>query len=161
MENNKELKLNLEQKKAITHKKGPLLIIAGAGTGKTMVVTQRIAYIINQKWANPSEILALTFTEKAAAEIEERVDVLVPYGFIDSWISTFHSFGDKILRDYSFGLGLPVDFKVLTTLEQIIFLKQNIYEFDLKYFRPVGNPLSHIQELIKQDKNCGIFFRSF
>jgi len=68
--------LNTEQKKAVTHKSGPLLIIAGAGTGKTTVITRRIAHIIEQKLAKPSEILALTFTEKAAAEMEERVDLL-------------------------------------------------------------------------------------
>jgi len=81
--------LNPEQKKAVTHKSGPLLIIAGAGTGKTTVITRRIAHIIDKKIAKPSEILALTFTEKAAAEMEERVDQLVPYGYTDMWISTF------------------------------------------------------------------------
>jgi len=91
--------LNGEQKEAVTHKAGPLLIIAGAGTGKTSVITRKIAYIIKQRWAKPSEILALTFTEKAAAEMENRVDELVPYGFTDIWISTFHAFGDRLIRD--------------------------------------------------------------
>jgi len=140
--------LNDEQVAAVTHRGGPLLIIAGAGTGKTTVITRRIAYLIEQKLANPSEILALTFTEKAAAEMEERVDQLVPYGYTDMTISTFHAFGDQLLRDFSIDLGLPSNFKVLTDVEQAIFLRQNIYAFDLDYFRPVANPLSHIQALL-------------
>ena len=67
--------LNQEQLEAVTHKTGPLLIIAGAGTGKTTVITRRIAWLIEQKICKPSEILALTFTEKAAAEMEERMDI--------------------------------------------------------------------------------------
>jgi DNA helicase-2/ATP-dependent DNA helicase PcrA len=74
------MNLNSNQKKAVEHKKGPLLIIAGAGTGKTSVITQRIVHIIKQKLAKPTEILALTFTEKAADEMQERVDIEMPYG---------------------------------------------------------------------------------
>jgi DNA helicase-2/ATP-dependent DNA helicase PcrA len=140
--------LNEQQKDAVTHKDGPLLIIAGAGTGKTTVITRRIAYLIEQKTCKPSEILALTFTEKAASEMEERVDTLVPYGFTDMWISTFHAFGDRLLRDFSLDLGLPANFKVLTATEQAIFMRQNIYAFDLNYFRPIANPLSHISALL-------------
>ncbi|MEI6144426.1 MAG: ATP-dependent helicase, partial [Candidatus Berkelbacteria bacterium] len=140
--------LNTAQHKAVTHKTGPLLIIAGAGTGKTAVITRRIAHIIEKKWAKPPEILALTFTEKAAAEMEVRVDELTPYGYTDMWISTFHAFGDRFLRDYAINLGLPANFKVLTAIEQAIFMRQNIYAFDLKHFRPIADPLSHIQELL-------------
>ena len=71
--------LNPEQKQAVTTTEGPLLIMAGAGTGKTTVIARRIAYIIEKKLAKPAEILALTFTDKAAQEMEERVDILVPY----------------------------------------------------------------------------------
>jgi DNA helicase-2/ATP-dependent DNA helicase PcrA len=141
--------LNNEQKTAVIHKDGPLLIIAGAGTGKTLVITKRIAHIISKKWAKPSEILALTFTEKAASEMEERVDKLVPYGFVDTQISTFHAFGDKLLRDFSIDLGLPANFKILSSAEQAIFLRENLFSFDLSYYRPVSNPLSHIEEFIK------------
>ena len=140
--------LNPAQTDAVTHKDGPLLIIAGAGTGKTSVITRRIAYLIEQKIAKPSEILALTFTEKAAAEMEERVDQLVPYGYTDMQISTFHAFGDQLLRNYAIDLGLPANFKVLTGVEQAIFMRQNIYAFELEYFRPVANPLSHIEALL-------------
>ena len=104
--------LNSEQRQTVTTTKGPLLIIAGAGTGKTAVIARRIAYIIEKKLAKPSEILALTFTDKAAGEMEERVDILVPYGFIDTWISTFHAFGDRILRENAFEIGLSPDFKI-------------------------------------------------
>ena len=141
--------LNSEQKSAVIHKSGPLLIIAGAGTGKTTVITHRIAYIIDKKLAKPSEILALTFTEKAASEMEERVDKLVPYGFTDMWISTFHAFGDRILRDFAIDLGLPANFKVLTQTEQAIFMRENIYAFELKRFRPIANPLNHIEAMLK------------
>ncbi len=89
--------LNAAQVAAVTHGDGPLLVIAGAGTGKTTVITHRIAHLINTKQARPEQILALTFTEKAAAEMERRVDLLVPYGFTDTWISTFHAFGDRVL----------------------------------------------------------------
>lgn len=140
--------LNQEQLEAVTHKTGPLLIIAGAGTGKTTVITRRIAWLIEQKICKPSEILALTFTEKAAAEMEERVDLLVPYGYTDMWISTFHAFGDRLLRDYSLDLGLPANFKILTKTEQAIFFRENIYAFDLIHFRPIADPLSHIQSLL-------------
>src|SRR2546425_2926478 len=76
--------LNDTQRAAVMHDAGPLLIIAGAGTGKTTVITRRIAWLIAQKKARPEEILALTFTDKAAAEMEERVDTLVPYGYARS-----------------------------------------------------------------------------
>ena len=140
--------LNDQQKQAVTHKSGPLLIIAGAGTGKTSVITRRIAYLISEKIAKPSEILALTFTEKAASEMEERVDQLVPYGYTDMWISTFHAFGDRLLRDYAIDLGLPASFKILSSTEQAIFMRQNIYAFDLKYYRPIANPISHISAML-------------
>src|SRR5262249_12279694 len=89
--------LNERQRAAVTHGAGPLLIVAGAGTGKTHVITSRIAWLIAEKRARPEEILALTFTEKAAAEMESRVDVLVPYGYTGATISTFHAFGDRLV----------------------------------------------------------------
>ncbi len=141
--------LTLEQKQAVTHKSGPLLIVAGAGTGKTTVITRRIAYLITEKIAKPSEILALTFTEKAAAEMEERVDVLVPYGYVDTWISTFHAFGDRVLSEHALDLGLAPDFKVMSRAEQAVFIRENLFEFDLDILRPLGNPTGHIDALIR------------
>src|SRR3990167_5302956 len=104
--------LNDQQKAAVTHGEGPLLIVAGAGTGKTTVITRRIAWLIEQGKAKPEEILALTFTDKAACEMEERVDRLLPLGYVNVWISTFHAFGERVLRDYGLEIGLPNDCKV-------------------------------------------------
>ena len=119
--------LNQKQRQAVEHDQGPLLIIAGAGTGKTAVITRRIAHLIATKKARPEEILALTFTDKAAAEMEERVDLLVPYGYTDIWISTFHAFGDRILRENALELGLDPEFTVVTRPDQIIFLREHLY----------------------------------
>lgn len=138
--------LNKQQKQAVTHKSGPLLIIAGAGTGKTKVITHRIAHIIKKNWAKPDEILALTFTEKAASEMEERADILLPYGTYDLLVTTFHSFGEKFLKEYAPFVGLALDYKLLNKIDQLIFLRENIYELPLKILRPVTNPLSHINQ---------------
>jgi DNA helicase-2/ATP-dependent DNA helicase PcrA len=140
--------LNPEQKQAVTTTEGPLLIIAGAGTGKTTVISRRIAYLIEKKLAKPSEILALTFTEKAAAEMEERVDLLVPYGYIDTWISTFHAFGDRVLKEKALEIGLPSDFQVLTKPQQILFVQQNLFAFNLKHYRPLANPTKFIEAML-------------
>lgn len=142
-------KLNKEQFKAVVHDQGPLLIVAGAGTGKTTVITQRIAYLIEQGKAKPDEILALTFTEKAAGEMEERVDRLLPIGYVDLWISTFHSFGEKILADHGIDIGLDGGFKLLNEFEQWILIKNNFDKFDLDYYRPMGNPTKFIHSLTK------------
>jgi len=157
---NNETPLNPEQLKAVTHGDGSLLIIAGAGTGKTKVITHRIAHLI-EKGVNPNQILALTFTEKAAGEMEERVDRLVPYGYSNVWISTFHSFGDRVLRDNVLEIGLTPDFKVLSEAERIIFLKEHLFELPLNYYRPLGNPtryLSAITGLISRlkDEDVGV-----
>src|SRR5499425_3803420 len=115
--------LNAGQRQAVTHDAGPLLIVAGAGTGKTTVITHRIAWLIAEGKARPEEILALTFTDKAAAEMEERVDQLVPYGYADVQISTFHAFGDRLIKENALELGLTPDFRVLTRAEQVIFMR--------------------------------------
>ncbi|OGY21278.1 MAG: hypothetical protein A2113_00090 [Candidatus Woykebacteria bacterium GWA1_44_8] len=146
--------LNQEQKLAVTTTEGPLLVIAGAGTGKTTVITRRIAYLIEKKLAKPSEILALTFTEKAAGEMEERVDILVPYGYIDTWISTFHAFGNRVLQENAIDLGLPPDFKVLTRPAQILFFQQNLFAFDLDYYRPLANPTKFIEAMLTFISRC-------
>lgn len=141
--------LNTEQKKAVQATEGPVLIIAGAGTGKTKVITTKIAYLINKKLAKPEEIVALTFTEKAASEMEERVDVLVPYGYSNIFISTFHSFGDHILRDNALEANLDDDFQIMDESAQSIFIRDHLFEFELDYFRPLSNPTRHVKALIK------------
>lgn len=140
--------LNDEQRKAVAYGEGPLLVVAGAGTGKTQVITRRIAYLIATKKARPEEILALTFTEKAALEMEERVDVLVPYGYTDFWICTFHAFGDRILRENALEIGLSPDFQVLSVPEQVIFFREHLFDFPLSYYRPLGNPTRYIQAIL-------------
>jgi DNA helicase-2/ATP-dependent DNA helicase PcrA len=144
--------LNSVQKDAVNHGSGPLLIIAGAGTGKTKVITHRIAYLIASKLAKPEEILAVTFTEKAANEMEERVDLLIPYSYSFVEISTFNSFGERVLRDYGIELGYSPDFKLLDDVEQAIFFREHLFTFPLKYYRPLSYPTKHIQELLNAIK---------
>jgi len=140
--------LNKEQVQAVTHKEGPLLIIAGAGTGKTRVITQRIAWLINQGLAKTDEILALTFTDKAAKQMQERVDILMPYGYTDIWISTFHAFGDRILRENALVAWINPDFKVLAQPEAAVFFREHLFEFTLDYYRPLAEPTRFIEALI-------------
>ncbi|MFA5134447.1 MAG: UvrD-helicase domain-containing protein [Patescibacteria group bacterium] len=141
--------LNEAQKKAVTFGSGPLLIVAGAGTGKTTVITQRIAWLVMEKKVPTDGILALTFTEKAASEMEERVDVLLPYGYVDLWILTFHSFCERILKDNALEIGLPPDFKLLNETDQVMLVRQNLDAFNLDYYRPLGNPTKFVQALVK------------
>ena len=147
-------KLNTEQKEAVVYEKGPLLIVAGAGTGKTTVITQRIAYLIEKGLAKPEEILAVTFTDKAAGELEERVDKLLPMGYVDLWVSTFHAFCERILRDYALDIGLPADFKILNPTAGWLLIRQNLDKFELKYYKPLGNPTKFIQALISHFSHC-------
>ncbi len=143
------LKLNREQLDAIKFGNGPLLIIAGAGTGKTTVITERIKYLILSKKVKPSEILALTFTEKAAREMEERVDVAMPYGYTQMWIMTFHSFCDRILRREALHIGLDPRYKLMTEAEAIQLLRNNIFKLELNYFRPLGNPTKFLSGMLQ------------
>jgi DNA helicase-2/ATP-dependent DNA helicase PcrA len=115
--------LDRDQRRAVTHTRGPLLVIAGPGTGKTEVITRRIAWLIATKRARPREILALTFTDKAAAEMQSRVDLLVPYGQAESAILTFHAFGDMVLREHGHELGLPGSPRVIGRAEQVVLLR--------------------------------------
>src|SRR6056297_3139722 len=141
--------LNPEQKRAVTYNKGPLLIIAEAGTGKTTVITRRIAWLILEKNISTDQILALTFTEKAAQEMEEREDKILPYGYVDLSISTFHSFCEKVLQKYGLDLGLPINFKLLDSVQQAFLILDNFDEFELDYYRPKGNPTKFVKELVK------------
>jgi len=141
-------KLNDKQKEAVVHKSGPLLIIAGAGTGKTTVITERIKYLIEKKSVEASHILALTFTQKAAGEMQERVDEALPYGYSQMWISTFHSFCDRILRAEALNIGLDPKYKLLGDSEAIQLVRSNIFSFDLDYFRPLGNPNKFIEGML-------------
>jgi DNA helicase-2/ATP-dependent DNA helicase PcrA len=139
--------LNAEQRRAVTHGDGPLLVVAGAGTGKTQVITRRIAWLIGSRRARPSEILALTFTDKAAAEMQLRVDQLVPYGYTDATVATFHAFGDRLIRDHALELGLPTDVRVLSRPEVVIFLREHLFDFELDRYRPLGDPTRFLDAL--------------
>ena len=139
--------LTAAQRDAVLHEAGPLLIIAGAGTGKTTVIARRIARLITVKQARPEELLALTFTEKAAAEMEERVDLLVPYGYLDVALKTFHAFGDELLREHALKLGLTPHFRVLSKAEQLLFLRQHVFELPLREYRPLNDPTRFLDAL--------------
>ena len=139
--------LNAQQRRAVTHGEGPLLVVAGAGTGKTQVVTRRIAWLIATKRAKPSEILALTFTDKAAEEMQLRVDQLVPYGYTDTLVATFHAFGDRVIREHALELGLPSEPRVLTRPETVIFLRERLFRLDLDAYRPLGDPTRFLAAL--------------
>jgi DNA helicase-2/ATP-dependent DNA helicase PcrA len=145
---------NAQQRRAVCHDEGPLLVVAGAGTGKTQVITRRIAWLIGTRRARPSEILALTFTDKAAEEMQARVDQLVPYGYTDAVISTFHAFGDRIVREFALELGLPTDTRVLTRPEVVIFLRERLFEFELDEYRPLGDPTRFLGALASLFSRC-------
>jgi DNA helicase-2/ATP-dependent DNA helicase PcrA len=119
--------LNPEQRAAVETLDGPLLVLAGAGTGKTRVLTTRLAHILAQRKAWPGEILAVTFTNKAAREMKQRIGGLIG-GMVEgmAWLGTFHSIGVKILRRHAELVGLKSDFSILDTDDQIRLLKQLI-----------------------------------
>ena len=110
--------LNEQQREAVFHTEGPLLILAGAGSGKTRVLTHRIAYLIEEQQVNPWNILAITFTNKAAGEMRERVDKLVGYGSESIWVSTFHSMCVRILRRHIDLLGYDTNFTIYDSDDQ-------------------------------------------
>ncbi len=141
--------LTAEQREAVEHGGGPLLIVAGAGTGKTHVLTARIVQLIASGRAKPHEILALTFTEKAAATMQERVDLYTPLGLNDAAIRTFHSFGDEVFREFALELGRAGELRVLSPAEQVIFVREHLFsDLPLKRYRPAGDPVRHVRALL-------------
>ena len=146
--------LNPEQRRAVTHGSGPLLVVAGAGTGKTEVITRRIAWLVATRRARPAQILGLTFTDKAAAEMQVRVDQLVPYGFADTAISTFHAFGDRLIREFAFELGIAPDARVLSHAESIVLLREHLFELGLDAYLPLGDPTRFLGALTTLFGRC-------
>jgi DNA helicase-2/ATP-dependent DNA helicase PcrA len=140
-------RLHAEQRDAVTHGEGPLMIVAGAGTGKTQVVTHRIAWLISSKRARPEQILALTFTDKAAAEMESRVDLLVPYGLVGATLATFNAFCDRLVRDHAVELGLTSRLRVESQAEILVFLRERLFELGLERYLPLGQPDAHLRAL--------------
>ena len=116
--------LNPMQKEAVFCTEGPLLVLAGAGSGKTRVLTYRIAHLIEEKEVNPWNIMAITFTNKAAGEMRERVDAQVEYGSDSIWVSTFHSTCVRILRRHIEFLGYETNFTIYDRDDQKTLLKQ-------------------------------------
>ncbi len=140
--------LTAEQRAAVEHGAGPLLVIAGAGTGKTHVITARIVHLIRSGAARPHEILALTFTEKAAAAMQERVDISTPIGQNDAAIRTFHAFGDEVFREFALELGRVGELRVLSPAEQAIFVREHLFDLPLRRYRPAADPLRHVRALL-------------
>lgn len=116
--------LNEQQKKAVFHTEGPLLLLAGAGSGKTRVLTHRIAYLIDEQGVNPWNIMAITFTNKAAGEMRERVDKIVGFGSESIWVSTFHSSCVRILRRHIDKLGYSNNFTIYDSDDQKTTMKE-------------------------------------
>lgn len=123
--------LNKEQKEAVFHAEGPLLLLAGAGSGKTRCLTHRIAYLIGEMGVRPWNILAITFTNKAAGEMRERVNQLVDYGADQVWVSTFHSMCVRILRRYIERIGFANEFTIYDTDDQKTVMKNICKRLDI------------------------------
>ncbi|MCI9025782.1 MAG: DNA helicase PcrA [Dorea sp.] len=142
--------LNGQQKEAVLHTEGPLLILAGAGSGKTRVLTHRIAYLIDEMGVNPWNILAITFTNKAAKEMRERVDNLVGFGSESVWVSTFHSSCARILRRHISLLGYDSNFTIYDTDDQKSLMKDvcKLLQIDTKTYkeRTLLGAIAHAKE---------------
>lgn len=155
--------LNPEQRRAVEHDRGPLLILAGAGSGKTRVLTHRIAYLIEEKNVSPFQILALTFTNKAAREMRERVDKIVAYGAENIWVSTFHASCVRMLRRFIELLGYGRNFTIYDTDDQKTLIREvckflNIDTKTIKERTLMGAISSAKDELISPEefaKNAG------
>ncbi len=149
--------LNKEQAEAVKHTEGPLLIMAGAGSGKTRVLTNRIAYLLGEKEVSPRSILAITFTNKAAREMRERVHKLVGDEGSQIWVSTFHSMCVRILRRDIDRIGYNSNFSILDTSDQLSVIKQALKRLNLdpKQYDPramLGAISSAKNELITPDQ---------
>ena len=148
--------LNPPQREAVAQTEGPVLILAGAGSGKTRVLTHRIAYLMDEKGVNPWNILAITFTNKAAQEMRERVDKLVGFGSESIWVSTFHSACVRILRRHIDNLGYDTNFTIYDTDDQKSLMKDvcRKMNIDTKIYkeRPLLAQISHAKdELLTPD----------
>ena len=129
--------LNDRQKEAVYETEGPVLLLAGAGSGKTRVLTHRIAYLIENNGVNPWNILAITFTNKAAGEMRERVNSLIGFGAEQIWVSTFHSACVRILRRHIDLLGYSTNFSIYDTDDQKSLMKEicKRLEIDTKVYK--------------------------
>ena len=142
-----EKQLNKQQLEAILTNPA-CFIIAGAGTGKTTVVTERVKWLIAENLAQPSEILALTFTEKAAREMEERIDIALPYGYTQMWVMTFHSFCDRIYVTKDCQLTRHW-LQAHDRSRLVDLLRRHLFDLDLVLYRPLGNPHKFVSALLQ------------
>jgi DNA helicase-2/ATP-dependent DNA helicase PcrA len=124
--------LNAEQREAVLHIKGPLLILAGAGSGKTRVITSRIAYLVGDGHAKPHEVLAVTFTNKAAEEMRARVEALLGSDLTGMWVSTFHALCARLLRREAPAIGLSRDFVIYDSSDQLSVVKQALKQLQIE-----------------------------
>ena len=122
-------------------------MIAGPGTGKTTFITESIKKLLERK-VKPENILALTFTEKSSEEMLGRLDEAMPLGYEPPWISTFHGFCDRILRQEGLEIGLDPAYKIITEPEAWLLLRQNLFDLPLDYYRPLGNPTKFLTSFL-------------
>ena len=139
--------LNEKQKEAVLYNEGPLLIIAGAGAGKTKTLTTKIAYLIEEKKVNPRNILAITFTNKAAKEMRDRLNILIGSSTKNLQVSTFHSFGLKLLRENVHTLGYDENFVIMDSDDSLTVVKKILKDsgYDPKVYNPkaIRNQISN------------------
>lgn len=147
--------LNDAQRRAVLATDGPVLILAGAGSGKTRVITRRIAYLLGDKGIAALSILAVTFTNKAAAEMRRRIEEMVGPSAAGAWISTFHSFGVRLLRREAEAAGLPRDFVIYDTEDQLAAVRDSLRRLELgeKIYTP-----QRILSWISSRKNAAVRF---
>jgi len=151
--------LNPAQKQAVEHGEGPALVVAGAGTGKTQVITQRIARLVKDKKAEPGQVLALTFTEKAAREMAERLYDLIGWHAYQVPVMTFHAFGAELLGRYATHIGRSVRGGLLNDTQKALLLQQSLDKIELSYYGPhaaIFEFLEGVVAYIGQLQNAGI-----
>src|SRR5436305_2886687 len=149
--------LNPERRAAGTHAGGPLLIVAGAGSGKTRVLAHRIAYLLAARGATPGQILAITFTNKAAGEMKERVAALIGGRARAMWVSTFHSACVRILRAEAKQIGIPSTFSIYDAADSLRLMTLVVRELDLdpKRFPPrsLATQISNLKNELIDDED--------
>ena len=155
--------LNPEQIAAVMHDAGPALVVAGAGTGKTQVITRRIAYLIGEHKAKPREILALTFTEKAAREMQQRLYEMIGWESFQVPVMTFHAFGAELLSRYATHIGRSIRGGLINDTQKTLLLQQHIGRIDLAYYGSQQNQYEFLEGIISyigQLQNAGVATRT-
>jgi DNA helicase-2/ATP-dependent DNA helicase PcrA len=140
--------LNPQQRAAVEHGEGPMLVVAGAGTGKTQVITRRIAHLIASRQAKPGEILALTFTEKAAREMEDRLYGLIGWESFQVPVMTFHAFGTDLLSRYASHVGRSIRGGLLNDTQKALLLRQHISQINLIYYGPQTDIFDFLEGIV-------------